>query len=144
MNPLCFVLMPLGHKTDASGTRIDFDVVYRDLIVPAVAAAGLSPLRADEEMFGGTLHKSMVERLVLCEYAVADLTMGTPNVFYELGERHAFRPRRTTCVFAEGVGRVPFDVAAFQALPYRLAGDGSLVDGGRMISALEGTSHGGP
>jgi tetratricopeptide (TPR) repeat protein len=137
MNPLCFVLIPFGKKTDASGTQIDFDVVYRDLIVPAVEAAGLSPIRADEEMFGGIIHKPMYERLILCEYAVADLTTGNPNVFYELGVRHAVRPWRTVLMFAEGGSRLPFDVSGLRALPYRLSGDGRLVDGDRVVSALK-------
>ena len=47
--------------------------------------AGLEPLRADEEQAGGISHKPMFERLVLCDYAVADLTAANANVFYELG-----------------------------------------------------------
>ncbi|MGD2114277.1 MAG: hypothetical protein PVG07_04435, partial [Acidobacteriota bacterium] len=85
--PLCFVLMPFGEKPDAAGAVIDFDAVYEELIRPAVEAAGLEPLRADEERVGGIIHKPMFERLVLCDYAVADLTTANANVFYELGVR---------------------------------------------------------
>jgi hypothetical protein len=46
---LCFVLMPFGKKPDAAGTMVDFDAVYHDLIIPAIRAADLNPLRADEE-----------------------------------------------------------------------------------------------
>jgi hypothetical protein len=49
--------------------------VYGELIKPAVEAAGLEPLRADEEQVGGIIHKPMFELLILCEYAVADLTL---------------------------------------------------------------------
>jgi hypothetical protein len=31
----------------------------------------------------------MFERVVLCEYAAADLTTANADVFYELGVRHA-------------------------------------------------------
>src|SRR5215211_2864651 len=89
--PLCFVLMPFGRKPSAGGGTIDFDAVYKDLIAPAIAEAGLEPLRADEEMTGGVIHKPMFERLILCEFAVADLTTANANVFYELGVRHAVR-----------------------------------------------------
>ena len=41
----------------------------------------------------------MFERLVLCEYAVADLTTANANVFYELGVRHAVRPFSTVLLF---------------------------------------------
>ncbi len=53
---------------------IDFDAVYQLIIAPAVTAAGLEQFRADEEQVGGTIHKPMYERLMLCEYAVADVT----------------------------------------------------------------------
>jgi tetratricopeptide (TPR) repeat protein len=121
---LCFVLMPFGKKSDAGGAIVDFDAVYHDLIAPAIADAGLDPLRADEEMTGGIIHKPMFERLILCAYAVADLTTANANVFYELGIRHAVRPHSTALIFAEG-SRLPFDVALLRALPYRLNTDGT-------------------
>lgn len=121
--PLCFVLMPFGKKPDATGLSIDFDAIYRDLIAPAIEDAGLEPLRADEEMTGGIIHKPMFERLILCEFAVADLTTANANVFYELGVRHAVRPWSTVLVFA-GKSRLPFDVAPLRALPYELTPDG--------------------
>ena len=42
MKPLCFVLMPFGQKQDAGGKTIDFNAVYRELIMPAIADAGLA------------------------------------------------------------------------------------------------------
>ncbi len=122
--PLCFVLMPFGKKPDVSGTLVDFEAVYGELIAPAIGAGGLEPLRADEEMTGGIIHKPMFERLILCEYAVVDLTTANANVFYELGLRHAVRPASTILLFAEGRGRLPFDVAPLRALPYGLDPDG--------------------
>jgi tetratricopeptide (TPR) repeat protein len=117
--PLCFVLMPFGKKTDAEGRSIDFDEVYRQVLAPAIERAGLGPIRADEERHGGVIHQQMFERLVYCDYAVADLTAANANVFYELGVRHAALARSTVCVFADG-GRLPFDVGPLRALPYKL------------------------
>lgn len=125
--PLCFILMPFGEKPDANGLMIDFDAVYRDLIQPSVREADLEPIRADEEMAGGIIHKPMFERLILCDYAVADLTTANANVFYELGVRHAVRPWSTVLIFAEG-GRLPFDVALLRAVPYRLNAEGTPID----------------
>ncbi len=121
--PLCFVLMPFGKKPDQMGSMIDFDAVYKELIAPAIEEAGLEALRADEEVVGGIIHKPMFERLILCEYAVADLTTANANVFYELGLRHAIRPWSTVLLFAEG-GRLPFDVGLLRALPYKLTPEG--------------------
>jgi tetratricopeptide (TPR) repeat protein len=124
---LCFVLMPFGKKPDANGTLVDFDAVYHELISPAIAQADLDPIRADEEMTGGIIHKPMYERLMLCPYAVADLSTANANVFYELGVRHAVRPYSTVLIFGEG-GRLPFDVAPLRALPYKLAPTGTPLD----------------
>ena len=126
--PLCFVLMPFGKKQAAGGMMIDFNAVYADLIAPAIADAGLEPIRADEEQTGGLIHKPMFERLILCESAVADLTNANANVFYKLGVRHAVRPATTVLLFAEGTGQLPFDVAPLRALPYKLAADGTPAD----------------
>jgi tetratricopeptide (TPR) repeat protein len=124
MNPLCFVLMPFGQKPDATGAMIDFDRVYADLIVPAITAAGLEPLRADKETTGGIIHKPMFERLILCAFAVADLTLANANVFYELGVRHAFRPWSTVPLMAAS-HRLPFDVQMLRTVPYHLGADGA-------------------
>jgi tetratricopeptide (TPR) repeat protein len=132
---LCFVLMPFGKKPDAGGTLVDFDSVYNELIAPAIKQADLDPLRADEEMTGGIIHKPMFERLMLCSYAVADLSTANANVFYELGVRHAVRPFSTVLIFNEG-GRLPFDVAPLRALPYKLTPSGTPADTASTRSAL--------
>lgn len=125
MTPLCFVLMPFGKKPTSDGRLVDFDAVYRQLIHPAICAAGLQALRADEEQVGGVIHKAMFERLILCEFAVADLTSANANVFYELGLRHAVRPHATQLLFAQGWGQLPFDVNLLRALPYTLDASGA-------------------
>src|SRR5262245_35814135 len=109
--PLCFLLMPLAQPPRAAGAAPDFDAGYRDLGEPAVDAAGLTPLRADEEQPGGIIHKPMFERLILCDLAVADLTNANANVFYELGVRHAVKPATTVLLFAADRTRLPFDLA---------------------------------
>ncbi len=49
----------------------------------------------------------MLERLILCEFAVADLTTANANVFYELGLGYAVRPSSTVLAFAEGGRELP-------------------------------------
>jgi hypothetical protein len=126
--PLCFVLMPFGTKTDASGSTVNFDSVYRHAIAPAADDAAMDVVRADEEREGGIIHKPMFERLVLCAYAVADLTLANANVFYELGVRHAVRPHTTVLLFAKGGQRLPFDVAPLRAIPYQVDDNGAITD----------------
>jgi tetratricopeptide (TPR) repeat protein len=122
--PLCFVLMPFGIKKDP-GTQleIDFDAVYEQAVRPGIQGAEMDVVRAGEARTGGNNHKPMFERLLLCEFAVADLTTGNPNVYYELGVRHAARPSTTVAIFADQQ-RLAFDLQYLHALPYRL-GEGN-------------------
>jgi tetratricopeptide (TPR) repeat protein len=121
--PLCFILMPFGIKANADGSIINFDRVYQDLIAPAVRDAELEPIRADQEVTGGIIHKPMFERLILCPFAVADLTTANANVYYELGVRHAFKPFSTIQIIAAG-SRLPFDVQMLRTISYTLGADG--------------------
>jgi hypothetical protein len=123
MKPYCFVLMPFGVKSEINGRKVDFDLIYEKIISPAIEDADLKPIRADGERFGGIIHKSMFERLMLCKYAVADLTTANPNVLYELGIRHGIRPHSTVLIYKQGM-RLPFDVKPLRALPYILNEDG--------------------
>ena len=133
--PLCFVLMPFGKKMDAAGRVTNFDSVYEKIIAPAIARAGLEPIRADEEKIGGTIHKPMFERLMLCHYAVADITGANPNVFYELGIRHAMRPRSTVIVFGQGTV-LPFDIALVRGISYKTDGAGEPVEAEATLAAI--------
>src|SRR5262249_6217386 len=109
-----------GTKPAAAGKgQIEFNAVYEQIIRPAIQQAGLDPIRADEEKLQGIIHKPMFERLILCDYAVADLTNANANVFYELGIRHAVRPYRTVLVSAKG--QMPqFDLQPVRYKPYEL------------------------
>ncbi len=120
--PLLFVAMPFGKKKAPGGYEIDFDRVYQNAIKPAGEAADLEVIRADEERTGGIIHVPMFERLLLSEVVIADLSIANPNVFYELGVRHAAKPRATVLIFGqEAAGnQLPFDVQLMRALPYTL------------------------
>jgi len=126
--PICFVLMPFGQKTDpAGGPDIDFDRIYSNALAPAIKDADMTPIRADEERTGGIIHKAMFERLLLCDYAIADLTTANANVFYELGVRHSARPATTLTIFAERQP-IPFDVNFLRSLPYDLGENNTFDD----------------
>jgi len=133
--PLCFVVMPFGVKPDGQGGSVDFDAVYEELLIPAIREAQLEPLRADQELVGGLIHKPMFERLIIADYAVADLTTANANVFYELGVRHAVRPYSTVLVSAD-VKRAPFDLAPDRVLPYAMDANGHPAEPAKDRAAL--------
>jgi MAP3K TRAFs-binding domain len=129
MSLVCFVDMPFGKKPDlASGTEVDFDKIYEEGIKPAIVKAGLEPVRGDRERTGGIIHTPMFGRLLLSEFVVADLTLGNPNVFYELGIRHTAKPFTTIPIFA-AIHAIPFDVSLVRAIPYTLV-NGQLTEEG--------------
>jgi hypothetical protein len=72
---------------------VDFDVVYRRLIEPALRKAGCIPFRADQEPGAGDIRTDMFFELVTADAVVADISVLNANVFYELGVRHGVAPR---------------------------------------------------
>lgn len=117
MKPICFVIMPFGKKKDIDGKVINFNTIYKKFIFPSIEKAGMMPIRADEETVNGIIHKPMYERLILCDYAVADLTTSNVNVLYELGIRHVVKPFTTINIYASN-SKLPFDVNSVRCMPY--------------------------
>ncbi|MCX5932888.1 MAG: DUF4071 domain-containing protein, partial [Cyanobacteria bacterium] len=117
--PHAFVVMPFGTKPGANGTPIDFNAVYSQFIQPALQEAGLDPFRADEELRAGDIRTDMFQELLLADLVLADLTIDNPNVWYELGVRHALRSRGVLLISG---GKVPtaFDLYTDRKLRYSL------------------------
>src|SRR5262245_33585259 len=114
-----FIIMPFGRKRASDGTEVDFDAVYAKLLAPAVHLAGLYPHRADVERRGGSIHADMFQDLLLAELVVADLTLDNPNVWYEIGVRHALRAGGAVLTYALR-DRLPFDIAGQRMQRYTL------------------------
>lgn len=113
----CFVVMPFGQKSDADGRVVDFDVVYADFIKPIAESAGLQCVRCDEVLRAGSIHQKMFEQLLEAEAVVVDLSLLNPNVFYELGVRHALARHTTVLIQCAGTA-VPFNLAGQEIVPY--------------------------
>src|SRR6266850_6021934 len=107
--PHAFVVMPFGTKPGADGQMIDFNRVYGEYIEPALKEAGLQAFRADQEMRAGDIRTDMFQELLVADLVVADLTVDNPNVWYELGVRHALRSRGVILVQGPRASQ-PFDL----------------------------------
>ena len=118
-----FVAMPFGRKPGPGGTEVNYDRVYQELIAPAIEDAGLSAFRADQELSAGNILTDMFQELLIADLVVADLSVANPNVWYEVGVRHALRSRGVVLLFG---GKAPsaFDLYTDRKLRYSLAGDG--------------------
>ena len=118
-HPRAFVVMPFGRKKDATGNEIDFDAVYKKLIAPSLRQAGFEPHRADVEPGPGGILADMYQDLLLADLVVADVTIDNPNAWYELGVRHALRPR-CTIIIQSGRTSIPFDLGPERIFAYTL------------------------
>jgi tetratricopeptide (TPR) repeat protein len=119
MKPHAFIAMPFGTKPGHDGQPINFDRVYAELIRPALEAAGWEVFRADEERRAGDIRTDMFQELLVADLVVADLTLDNPNVWYELGVRHALRARGVVLVQGPRPTQ-PFDIYTDRKLNYRL------------------------
>jgi tetratricopeptide (TPR) repeat protein len=116
MQQRAFVIMPFGIKPDGAGNNIDFNAIYGDLIKPALEKVGLFVFRADQELRAGDIRSDMFQELLLADFVLADVTLDNPNVWYELGVRHALRARDVMLISG---GRVmAFDVYTDRKLRY--------------------------
>jgi tetratricopeptide (TPR) repeat protein len=121
----CFVVMGFGRKTDfESGRTLDLDKTYRNIIKPAVIAAGLECIRADEITHSGPIDVPMYEQLLSADVVVADLSTSNKNAFYELGVRHALQPYTTIIICEDGIKSFPFDVNHVAIRQYHHMGEG--------------------
>jgi hypothetical protein len=109
--PSCFVVMGFGKKIDlATGRELDLDKSYKNIIKPAVTAAGYDCIRADEIQHSGVIDVPMYDLLFGADLVVADLSTANLNAVFELGVRHALKPR-TTIIMAENKFNIPFDAS---------------------------------
>ena len=86
------------------------------IIEPACGACGLAVERADKLRRPGEIPEQIYTRLRDYPLVIADVTGGNPNVFYELGLRHAVG---LPCIQIGEKGRLPFDVQAIRTTFFR-------------------------
>ncbi|HRH73882.1 MAG TPA: TRAFs-binding domain-containing protein [Zoogloea sp.] len=114
-----FVAMPFGTKPNDKGEQVDFNRIFDELIKPALEDAGLEVLRADKEQRAGDIRLDMFQELLMADLVVADLSIDNPNVWYELGVRHALRARGVVLVQGPRSTK-PFDIYTDRKLTYHL------------------------
>ena len=101
--PSCFVIMPFGKKP-VGNRLVDFDAVWEHYLEPAARQAEFKVERADSEASQAHISEHMIRKIYDADIAIADVTYHNPNVFYELGMRHALA-RHGTIVRSVPSGR---------------------------------------
>ena len=119
----CFVIMPFGEKPDTDGKLINFDVVYRYIIAAAVNGLkdtdqiDIDCVRCDDIEEAGSIRTDMFTSILKADIAIVDITSLNPNVFYELGIRHALK-ECLTILIRRKVSVLPFNIQGLRAIDY--------------------------
>jgi len=112
--------MPIGDQRagEVTVTASDLRQRYADLIKEALLKADpdLEVVRADEVALPGSITSDILARLMRSDLVVADVTYPNPNVFYELGLRHA--SRFGTIIIRDKTAPTPFDIAHLRHIEY--------------------------
>ena len=116
-----FVVRPFARRkvqpAVGEAFEIDFDAVQRELIDPAMKLAQIDGGTTEGIMRAGNIREDMFQMLAHADVVIADITLHNANVFYELGARHALRPKRTYMIRCDGLD-VPFDIKTDRYLKY--------------------------
>lgn len=107
MSETCFVIMPFGNQ---------FDDIYRDVLIPAIEAAGYKPVRGDSIYSVGPVIDDIFYEIQSASVLVADVTGKNPNVNYELGAAHALK--KPVLIISQLMEDIPFDYRHLRAVVY--------------------------
>ena len=141
--PIAFMVMPFGCKFTGRSevdvpAEVDFDLLWFRVYRPVLQDLGYQPVRADADV-GSQIIVEMIQRLVLGDIVVADLTLPNANVYYEVGVRHA--ARKAGCVLtAADWARPVFDLAQMRQVRFPLAN--GLVDESSATTARAHVAEG--
>jgi len=134
-----FIVRPFGEKTvtiKEKNVAINFDTVERELIQPALAAAGISGSTTAEILAAGNIRHDMFQLLLTADLVIADVSIHNANVFYELGVRHALRDKRTILIRCSA-DEVPFDLKTDRYCSYEREAPAASLD--RLTRTIQAT-----
>ena len=90
---------------------------YEKIYKPSIEKAGLTPIRADSDIFGsGKIIDQILTGIRQAKVLVAELTSRNPNVFYELGLAHALK--KPVVLVSSNMSDVPFDLQHVRVIFY--------------------------
>ena len=111
----CFVIMPISSQNGYEDGH--FQLVYEDIIKPAIECAGMTPFRADETKNTNLIQLDILKNVIESPIAICDMSSKNPNVFYELGMRQAFD--LPTVLLRDEVTDAPFDINGLRYVTYK-------------------------
>ena len=110
----CFVIMPFS--TTATCKENEWTDIFEHLIKPAINNTKMNYLCERSQSLAGNIIENVLDELNRSELVIADLTDRNPNVYYELGVRHALRDR--TILISQSINDIPFDLRQYATIVY--------------------------
>jgi hypothetical protein len=107
-NKTCFVVMGYGvKKIPGTLVKLNLDDVYFKFIKPVLSRNHLNSVystqayRGDEVPTSLAINKNFITSIFLADIVIADISTLNQNAIYELGLRHAMRPKSTIILCEE-------------------------------------------
>lgn len=126
-NKTCFVVMGYGvKKIPGTLVKLNLDDVYFKFIKPVLSRNHLKSVystqayRGDEVPTSLAINKNFITSIFLADIVIADISTLNQNAIYELGLRHAMRPKSTIILCEElTINKYPFfDISMNPQLRY--------------------------
>ena len=124
----CFVIIGYDKKNSYATGKLrvlDLTETYNFLIKPVFDALKISCYRAIDKNVSGSIDKLMLQEIKNADIALVDISTLNANVMWELGVRHALKPRHTIMICEkEQMSSIPFDVNHFVVHEYTHSEEG--------------------
>jgi hypothetical protein len=115
-NKTCFVVMGYGvKKIPGTLVKLNLDDIYFKFIKPVLSRNNLNSIystnayRGDEVPTSVAINKNFITSIFLADIVIADISTLNQNAIYELGLRHAMKPKSTIILCEEiTIRKYPF------------------------------------
>jgi hypothetical protein len=139
----CFVIMPFSDTTHGKGrAKVTIDAkqwkhIYEEWILKAVKMFPETVTCKRSAATPGNFVKGIIQDIERSDLVIADLTGAKPNVYYELGIRHALRTG--TIIITQDISALPSDLRSYYCFEYKYSDRAHLYE--ESFSAFKSELH---
>ncbi len=130
--PVCFFIMPFKPE-------LNFFFLYLQNYLRE--SHGVQVERGDHQILTQPLMDKIRNQITKCDFVIADVTGGNPNVFYELGIAHASK-KPVIFITQDAPEDAPVDIRPYEFIVYSLGEHGKVLDSiNNAVSVLFSDQH---
>ena len=109
--PRCVVIQPFDSD--------EFDKRYKEVLEPAIRAAGLEPYRVDQDAGASVPIKEVLKQIKESDTCLAEISTNNPNVWFEFGYAFSYHQEEVVIICSKSrLDNLPFDVQHLRVIPY--------------------------